>query len=86
MTCSSAQTTAASAAFLARRKDLLNAQDPDRIRIDRAPKPIANPDKPLASSVAVDERGNPKQVEFSVSLSEIDGRRAPGPEARPGLR
>jgi hypothetical protein len=85
VTCASAQTAAASAAFLARRKDLLSAQDPDRIRIDRAPKPIADPDKPLASSVVLDEQGNPKQVEFSVSLSEIEAAAHPGHKPEPGL-
>ncbi len=85
VTCMSVQTAAANAAFLARRKDLLNAKDPDRIRIDRAPTPIANPDKPLASSVAVDEQGNPKAVEFSVSLSEITAAANPGQKPKPGL-
>jgi hypothetical protein len=85
ITCLSAQTAAANAAFLARRKDLLNAKDPDRIRIDRAPTPIANPDKPLASSVAVDDQGNPKEVQFSVSLSEITAAAHPGRKPEPGL-
>jgi hypothetical protein len=71
VTCASAKVAAANSAFLTRRKDLLNAQGPDRIRIDRAPTPIANPDKPLSSSVALDDQCNARQVEFSVSLSEI---------------
>jgi hypothetical protein len=83
--CVSAQTTSANAAFLARRKDLINAQEPDRIRIDRKPAPIANPDKPLASSVAVDAQGNPTQVEFSVSLSEIEAAAHPGRKPDPGF-
>ncbi len=81
----STQESAANAAFLARRQDLLNAKDPDRIRIDRAPTPIVNADKPLASSVAVDEQGNPKQIEFSVSLSEITAAAHPGEKPQPGL-
>jgi len=85
ISCVSAQTAAANAAFLARRKDLLNAKDPDRIRIDRAPTPIANPDKPLESSVAVDEQGNPKEVQFSVSLSEITAAAHPGQKPEPGF-
>ncbi len=85
MSCASAETAAANAAFLARRKGLLNAKDPNRIRIDRAPTPIANPDKPLASSVAVDDQGNPKQVEFSVALSEITAAAHPGQKPEPAL-
>ena len=85
VTCNSAQSAAANAAFLARRKDLLSAQDPDRISIDRAPKPIADPGKPLASAVALDEQGNPRQVEFSVSLSELEAAAHPGKKPDPGL-
>jgi hypothetical protein len=85
VTCTSAEVASASAAFLARRKDLLNAKDPDRIRIDRAPTPIANPDKPLASTVAVDDEGNTKQVQFSVSLSEITAAAHPGQKPDPGF-
>jgi hypothetical protein len=85
VSCASAQASAAGAAFLARRNDLINAKDPDRIRIDRAPVPIANPDKPLASSVAVDEQGNPKEVQFSVSLSEITAAAQSGQVPQPGL-
>ena len=84
-TCTSAQIEAANAAFLDRRKDLLNARDPDRIRIDRAPTPIANPDKPLSSSVAVDDDGRPKDVEFSVSLSEIAAATNGGKASDPGI-
>ncbi len=85
VTCVSAQTAAANAAFLARRKDIINAKDPDRIRIDRTPTAIANPDKPLASSVAVDEQGNAKEIEFSVSLSEIEAAANPGRKPSPGF-
>ena len=85
ITCMSAQAAAADAAFLARRNDILKAQDPARIRLDRAPTPIASPDKPLASTVAVDEEGNPRQVEFSVSLSEITAAAHPGKKPEPGL-
>jgi len=81
ITCMSAQAAAADAAFLARRNDILKAQDPARIRLDR----IANPDKPLSSTVAVDEEGNPRQVEFSVSLSEITAAAHPGKKPEPGL-
>jgi hypothetical protein len=70
-TCTSASTAAADAAFLARRKDLVNAQDPDRIKINRQHTAINDPKKPLGSTIAVDDKGNPTQVEFSVSLSEI---------------
>jgi hypothetical protein len=83
--CVSAGAAAANAAFLARRKDLLNAKDPDRIRIDRTPTPIANPDKPLASSVAVDAQGNPREIQFSVSLSEIQAAANPGQKPDPGF-
>jgi hypothetical protein len=85
VTCTSAEVAAASAAFLARRKDLLNAQDPDRIRIDRAPTPIANPNKPLSSSVTVDDEGNAKAVAFSVSLSDITAASDPSKKPGPGL-
>ena len=83
--CVSAGAAAANAAFLARRKDSLNAKDPDRIRIDRTPTPIANPDKPLASSVAVDAQGNPREIQFSVSLSEIQAAANPGQKPDPGF-
>ena len=45
ISCTSAQSAAADAAFLARRNDLVKAQEPDRIRLDRSPTPIANADK-----------------------------------------
>ncbi len=85
VTCVSTQAAAANAAFLARRKGLLNGKDPDRIRINRTPGPIANPDKPLGSSVAVDAQGNPKEVQFSVSLSEITAAANPGQKPEPGF-
>jgi len=69
--CTSKRTQSANAAFLDRRRALLGAREPDRLRIDRAPTPIANPDKPLSSTVDVGEDGRAKNVEFSVSLSEI---------------
>ena len=69
--CTSKRTQAANAAFLDRRKALLSAREPDRLRIDRAPTPIANPDKPLSSTVDLGDDGRAKNVEFSVSLSEI---------------
>lgn len=83
-TCTSASVTAADAAFLARRKDLVNASDPDRIRINRERTPIADPKKPLGSSVAVDDKGNPTQVELSVSLSELLAAGSPGKKPAPG--
>ena len=83
--CISAQSAAANSAFLARRQGLLSAKDPDRIRIDRTPTPIANPDQPLASSVAVDAQGNPTEVKFSVSLSEIEAAGNPGKKPEPGF-
>jgi hypothetical protein len=85
VTCTSAEVAAASAAFLTRRKDLLNTKEPDRIHIDRTPTPIANPDKPLSSTVAVDDAGNTKQVQFSVSLSEITAAAHPGQKPEPGF-
>ncbi len=69
--CVSTTTEAANAAFLERRKALLNSRDPDRLRIDRAPTPIINAEKPLSSSVSIGENGRAKDVGFSVSLSEI---------------
>jgi hypothetical protein len=85
ITCTSAQAAAANAAFLARRKDLLNAREPDRIRIDRAPKPAGAPDSPVGSNVALDQNGNPQQVEFSVSLSDIAAAAHPGKKVEPSL-
>lgn len=81
ISCTSAQAAAADAAFLARRNDLVKAQEPDRIRLDRAP----NADKPLASTVDLDENGNPRQVAFSVSLSEITAAAQQGKKPQPGL-
>ncbi len=85
VSCTSTYTEAANAAFLDRRKALLNARDPDRLRIDRAATPIANPDKPLSSTVAVDEDGRPKDVEFSVSVSEIAAATHGGKPVEPGI-
>jgi len=84
-TCTSTHSEAANAAFLDRRKELLNAREPDRIHIGRAPAPIANPDKPLSSSVAVDDDGRAKDVEFSVSLSEIAAATNGGKTPDPGI-
>ncbi len=84
VSCTSTYTQAADAAFLERRKALLNERDPDRLRIDRAPTPIANADKPLSSTVAVDDEGRAKNVEFSVSLSEIAAA-TNGSKPQPGL-
>ncbi len=84
-TCTSTHAAAASAAFLARRKDLLNAQGPERTRLGRAPTPIANPEKPLSSNVALDNNGDAKQVEFSVSLSELTAASDPRKKPDPGL-
>jgi hypothetical protein len=85
VSCTSTTTEAANAAFLDRRKALLNARDPDRLRIDRAATPIINADKPLNSTVAVDEDGRPKDVEFSVSLSEINSATKGGKKVEPGI-
>lgn len=68
--CSSGR-AAANAAFLNRRKSLLNSRDPDRLRIDRPTTPIDNAEKPLSSTVTLDNDGRAKDVGFSVSLSEI---------------
>lgn len=84
-TCLSTATEAANAAFLDRRKALLNGQDPDRLRIDRAPTPIANPDKPLSSNVSVGEDGRAKDVAFSVSLSEITAAAQGNTKIDPGI-
>ncbi len=83
--CTSTLTEAANAAFLDRRKALLNERDPDRLRIDRAATPIANAEKPLSSTVAVDEEGRPKDVEFSVSVSEITAASNGGKSVEPSL-
>jgi hypothetical protein len=85
VSCTSTTTEAANAAFLDRRKALLNARDPDRLRIDRAATPIINADKPLNSTVAVDADGRPKDVEFSVSLSEINSATKGGKKVEPGI-
>lgn len=85
ISCSSAQTEAASAAFLERRKAVLNERDPDRLKIDRAPTPIANSEKPLSSNVSIGEDGRAKGVEFSVSLSEIAAAADGNKKADPGL-
>jgi hypothetical protein len=58
-------------------------RDPDRIRLDRAPTPVANVGERLASTVDLDENGNPRQVAFSVSVSEITATAGKKPE--PGL-
>ncbi len=81
VSCTSAQAVAADQAFLARRNDLVKAQDPDRIRLDRGP----NAGKPLASTVDLDENGTPRQVAFSVSLSEITAAAQRSKKPEPGL-
>lgn len=83
--CLSTQTESANAAFLERRRAVLNARDPDRLRIDRAPTPIANADKPLSSSVSVGDDGRAKGVEFSVSLSEITAAAQGNKKVDPGI-
>ena len=85
VSCTPTYTEAANAAFLERRKALLNAREPDRLRIDRAATPIANADKPLSSTVAVDDDGRPKDVEFSVSVSEITAAAKGNKVAEPGI-
>ena len=85
LSCTSAQTEAANAAFLERRKALLNERDPDRLRIDRKPTPMANSDKPLSSNVSVGEDGRAKDVEFSVSLSEITAAAEGNTKVEPGI-
>lgn len=82
--CTSKRTQAANAAFLDRRKALLSAREPDRLRIDRAPTPLANPDKPLSSTVDLGDDGRAKNVEFSVSLSEIAAA-THGSKVEPGI-
>ena len=85
VSCTSTLTEAANAAFLDRRKALLNQRDPDRLRIDRAATPITNAGKPLSSTVAVDDEGRPKDVEFSVSVSEITAASNGGKAVEPSL-
>lgn len=85
VTCLSTQTEAANAAFLERRKALLNSREPDRLRIDRAPTPIANADKPLSSNVSVGDNGRANGVEFSVSLSEITAAAQGNKKVDPGI-
>jgi len=85
VTCLSTQTEAANAAFLERRKALLNAREPDRLRIDRAPTPIVNADKPLSSNVSVGDNGRANGVEFSVSLSEITAAAKGNKKVDPGI-
>jgi len=85
VTCVSTLTEAANAAFLARRRDLLTSSGPDRLRIDRAPTPAVNTDKPLSSSVAVDDQGRAKDVQFSVSLSEIKAAAQGNRKIDPGI-
>ena len=85
VSCTSTLTEAANAAFLDRRKALLNHRDPDRLRIDRAATPIANAEKPLSSTIAVDDEGRPKNVEFSVSVSEIAAASNGGKAVEPSL-
>lgn len=85
ISCASASTEAANAAFLERRKALLNERDPDRLRIDRKPTPIAASDKPLSSNVSVGEDGRAKGVEFSVSLSELAAAADGNRKVEPGI-
>lgn len=84
--CVSAATAAANAAFLNRRRALLNDRDPDRLRIDRPMTPLDAADKPLSSSIDVtDNDGRPKNVEFSVSLSEIAAASQGNKKVDPGI-
>lgn len=85
VSCAPAYTEAANAAFLERRKALLNERDPDRLRIDRAATPIVNSGKPLSSTIAVDDDGRPKDVEFSVSVSEITAATNGNKVVEPGI-
>jgi hypothetical protein len=85
VSCTPTYTEAANAAFLERRKALLNERDPDRLRIDRAATPIVNSGKPLSSTVAVDDDGRPKDVEFSVSVSEITAAANGNKAVEPGI-
>ncbi len=84
-TCTSAQTAAASAAFLARRKDLAQCAGPrphphrPRAHADRRSRQAAG------RAVAARRAGQPKQVEFSVSLSEISRGTHPARSPSPAL-
>jgi len=74
-----AQSTDAEQAFRARQSDLLKAQEPDRIRIDRAPAKPAE-----TQSQDLDASGKPKPVSVSISVSELaaaiehDAKKQPG--------
>jgi hypothetical protein len=85
LACTSSQTAAATSAFLARRKDLINAREPDRINIARTPAAPSNSQTPLANTVALDDKGNAREVQFSVSLSELAAAGHPGAKPDPGL-
>lgn len=85
VSCTSTRTEAANAAFLQRRKALLNERDPDRLKIDRAPTPIMNGDKSLSSTVGVDDQGRARDVEFSVSVSEIAAAAEGKKKIEPGI-
>ncbi len=83
--CISTATEAANAAFLERRKAMLNGRDPDRLRIDRPATPVAEADKLLSSNVSMGEDGRAKDVGFSVSLSEISAAAQGNKKVDPGI-
>ncbi|MFA5948776.1 MAG: autotransporter outer membrane beta-barrel domain-containing protein [Hyphomicrobium sp.] len=75
-----AQSDNAEQAFRARQSDLLKAQEPDRIRIDRAPeKPAETPSQDL------DALSKPKPVSVSVSVSELAAAIEHNAKKQPGI-
>jgi hypothetical protein len=80
--CTSAADAAARSAFLSRRNDLLTAQEPDRIRIDR---PNTPPPAPAESPADLDSLGKPKPAAVSISMSEIAAAANPGAKPEPSI-
>lgn len=72
------ESTDAGQPFLTRRAQLLAAQEPDRIRLDRkAPEAIA-PGNPVPGVLDIDEEGRLKRAQLSVSLADIAAASHPG--------
>ena len=67
-------------AFRARQGELLKAQDPERIRIDRAPTAA-----PAARPVDLDALGKPAPASISVSISELAAAANAGQVKEPGI-
>jgi hypothetical protein len=80
--CTSAADAAARSAFLTRRNDLLTAQEPDRIRIDRPSTPLPAPGQ---SAIDLDNIGKPKPAAVSISISELAAAATPGAKPEPSI-